>query len=258
MAQRIHNLSKWRVVEEGQSMSFVGKKQRTVVLDVNCPDPVQFYVIQEREQVEENPERVNDMEAGRNDGILVGSDDDALNPDTFFGGEAERLRKVVWFLGRAVGLDKFEFAVDGPFELVPVGGPAYVFTVDGQDISTKIVAPVIFTRIANRRARNPHLEMIEYQAKLNLQRMQAQMEAEIDRRMKDVEKRYAPQRVTVTPPERVGKAAAGKGADGAENRPSEAADDNAGGSATGEVGQGGGSGEGSGKRKKVAAPSLAE
>lgn len=193
MNQRIHNLSKWRFVREGESMRYGLDKARVVIIDVNCPSEVAFYVAQERETVEQSPERVTEIAAGRLQVFgLEPADDDG---------------RIISFVGLVKGRDRLEFAVDGAFDLIPEGGSAYVFSADGQEIATRVVAPVIFTRIANRRQRNPHLEMMEYKMKLNQQRLINQMEEESQRRIGALEarlERYAQQRDIRTPPELVG------------------------------------------------------
>lgn len=180
MNQRVFNLAKWRFMRDGSAMTFSNTKRRTVILDVNAPDEVRFYVVQDPEAVRNNPERLSDQEAGRES-----SGDDADD------------KQDLTFVGLVKGRDRLEFAVDGAFDLVVEGGGAYVYSADGQDIATRIVAPLIFTRIANRRARNPHLELIQYQMRLNMERMQDQLAEELERREKAFAERletYAAQR----------------------------------------------------------------
>lgn len=257
MAQRIHNLSKWRYIAEGTSWFFSNPKRRTVILDVNCPDAVQFYIVQDRADVEANPERLMDLAAGRSPGFPEPEIDNLKVVD--HDGVVRTPNTVLSFVGRVVGRDTLEFAVDGAFELVPYGGAAYVFSTDGQFIATRIAAPVIFTRIANRRQRNPHLEMIEYQQRLNMNRMQAQMEAEIERRVSAVERRmetYAPQRDQRTPAAQLRAKAvlpAASSLDGTEPE-----DGNGDEPPVGPKGKSPEGGDVPGKRKKVTAPSISE
>lgn len=185
MNQRVHNLAKWLFIEEGQALSFPKEKRRTVILDVNCPDEVSFYIVQDLDAVRANPEKVTDEAAGR-------MRTSGAHPPPSAGEE-----RTISFLGIAKGRDRFEFAVDGAFDLVAEGGAAYVYTADGQSIATKVVAPVIFTRIANRRQRNPHLELMQYQMRVNQERLVAKLEVEQSRRIQALEKKleeYAPQR----------------------------------------------------------------
>lgn len=188
MSQRIHNLSKWVRLGEGKGLSFAKAKRRTVVLDVNCPSQVAFYVL--------------------HDGVVEGMED----------GEGPL------FLGVAEGRDTFEFGVDGGFTLLAEGGEAYVYTADGQQIETRIVSPVVFTRIANRRQRNPQLELMQYRMRLNQDARMKALEAEAERRVAAMEARleqYMPERIggtalggtTVAPGRSAADAAAGVDAD---------------------------------------------
>lgn len=190
MGQRIHNLAKWTFLEEGSALHYANPRRRTVILEVNSPDEVCYYVQQDLEDVRDNPERVVDRLAGRTrEGPPPEEADQELSsrsPD-----------RAVSFLGVAKGRDRFEFAVDGAFSLLVDGGSTYVYTADSQDIATRIVAPVIFTRIANRRARNPELERMQFMMRVNQQRMFDELNAEMDRRtaaLKQELETYAPDR----------------------------------------------------------------
>lgn len=191
--QRIYNLAKWGFLREGEAIAFLNPRRRVVVLEVNAPGPVCLYVMQDPEDKRANPELVTDREAGRTKGDLERS------PEA----EAQFLAFVPG------GRETLEFGVDGAFELISEGGSCYVYTADSQDVATRVVAPLIYTRIANRRQRNPHLEMIEYQMRLSQERFRAQLEMEVERRISAVERgleRHAPQRDIRAPAERVGRA----------------------------------------------------
>lgn len=179
MSTRIFNLAKWEWLKEGNAIEFHNTRRRTVVLDVNAPEAVRLYVSQSQHDIETNPEKVSDDEAGRRG---PSSDGD----------------RTVTFIGRVLGRDRLEFAVDGAFQLFAEGGEFYWYTIDSQDVSTKVVAPVIFTKIANRRERNPHLEMIEFQMRQNQRRFEAQMGAEMERRLAAIGEQYAQRRDTRT------------------------------------------------------------
>jgi len=191
MAQRIHNLSKWVYLPEGSSYSFDIERPRTVILDVNCPGEVSFYVAQDFGTTEQD--RI-DLEGGRLS-TLPSQDDNYRRSD-------------LTFIALVKGRDRLEFGVDGAFTLAVEGGGAYIFTTDGQDIATRVEAPEIFTRIANRRQRNPHLEMLEYRTRLNQERFAAQLRDESERRIKLLEDKLAsfkPQRDQVAPDHLLGK-----------------------------------------------------
>lgn len=180
MNQRMHNLNKWSFLEQGKALYYENPRRRTVILEVNCPDETCFYVLQEPEDLDENPERLVDKEAGRL------PKDEVRPSEAKTGGEPPNVSsrdKAVTFLAVVKGRDRLEFAVDGAFELMCEGANCYVYTADSIDVSTKIVAPLIYTRIANRRERNPHLELIQYEARRNMEMMQQRMLDEVERRV---------------------------------------------------------------------------
>lgn len=203
MPQKIHNLSKWTLLKEGSGMAFHNPKPRMVDIDVNCPSEVQFWVLETLEDREFDQARVEDLEAGRDvDPIVVDSAPIAPALKKSLAAAPAVDGRAVTFLGLAKGRDRFSFAVSGAFDLVVVGGPAYVYSIDSDDLATRIVAPIIFTRIANRRQRNPQLEMMDYQMRLNSSRMYAALEEESARRIEAVERkleRYVAERNQGTP-----------------------------------------------------------
>lgn len=158
MAQKLHNLSKWEPMTG--ALVFGNPEPRLVKIDVNCPVETAFYVERQVDDLEADPERRDDKVALRDSRPLI-----------------ERT-----FLGIAKGRDQFEFNVEGAFEL-SADNPCWFFTVDSQRVATVIESPVIFTKVANRRARNHHLEMIEFQMKRNLDTRLGLMQAETDRRI---------------------------------------------------------------------------
>lgn len=103
------------------------------------------------------------------------------------------------FLAQVDGRETLHFTVPGEFNLFATGEFLY-YTGDDETTHNVVVAPVIFTRIANRRARNPNMEMMEFQMKLNLQRRMEQMERDALTRLNDTVNRYAAQRNIRTPP----------------------------------------------------------
>lgn len=189
MRSRLHNLSKWQYLPEGDALHYANDRRRTVILEVNSPGEVCYYVLQPSDQVSENPEWKDDEAAGR------ARADRRTRPVVDADGESPG--GVLQFVGVCKGRGTIEFAVDGAFDLVAEGGGAYVYSNDGLQVETRVIAPVIFTRIANRRQRNPHLEMIEFQMRLNQERFLQELEAEQSRRLEALERRverYAPQR----------------------------------------------------------------
>lgn len=76
----------------------------------------------------------------------------------------------VHFLALVEGRDTIEFSSGGAFELTVEGADVLVYTADGADISNKIVAPKIFTKIVERRRRNPELEYMAAVMQRNMER----------------------------------------------------------------------------------------
>lgn len=81
----------------------------------------------------------------------------------------------VTFLATVRGRDVVEFAAYGEFSITVSGCDCWMYTIDGEDLSFSIPDAVIFTRIVERRARNPELEMMQHMMNRNLElRMAAQ------------------------------------------------------------------------------------
>lgn len=159
--QRMFNLRKWSTLSEGTALSWAGSRPRVVKFEVNSPGDVTLHL--------RYPEGVYKRTPGV-DGE-AGTVEEILAPGTTF------------FLALVRGRETIETFVDGPFEVLAEGGGCYVYTADGDDISSVVLDPVIFTRIAERRARNPEIEAIERRMFLNQERRLAQQ-------MEDMERRY--------------------------------------------------------------------
>lgn len=216
MSQRMHSLSKWTLLEEGNAIHYLNPRGRPVGIEVNSPTEVAFYVIQSMDDINENPAYIADKAAGR-----LRADEDRLGTLRASLGRAPGTEdlsvlssdeggRAVTFLALVKGRDRLEFSVDGAFDLMVEGGSCNIYTVDSADVATRIVDPVIFTRVANRRQRNPELEWMMYQQRRNQEAMFASMQRETDRRLAEMEKgfkkQYAEQRQTRLPPERAIKA----------------------------------------------------
>lgn len=77
----------------------------------------------------------------------------------------------VTFLARVVGRDVVEFgAYEGGFAITAEGGDCWIDTVDGENFSFVIPDAVILTRIAERRVRNPEIELMNYLMNQNIER----------------------------------------------------------------------------------------
>lgn len=181
MAQKNYNLDKWTHIGEGEVLTFVKDTPRNVAIDVNVPGEAYFYVLVERARELDEAKVQEEIDAGR-----------LAAPAT----DESREGNVSYFLGLAKGRDRFEFAVLGAFQLYVENCSAYISSSDGEMVHTTIPLHErpIFTRVANRKKRNPHLEMIEYNMRLNQQRFMEDVEAEIERRTNAIEERYADDR----------------------------------------------------------------
>lgn len=86
------------------------------------------------------------------------------------------------FLALVKGRDTIEFSADGAFSLMAEGDQlqaVWIKTADGDDVSVEHDAPDNFTKIVERRRRNPELELLVAKAMANQERRLAQQEAEI-------------------------------------------------------------------------------
>lgn len=83
-----------------------------------------------------------------------------------------------YFLAKVDGRDTIEFISPGAFGLTVDSGVCSVYTVDGTSAAHVVEAPVSFTKIVERRRRNPELEYIAAQMSANMQRMLEAQSAE--------------------------------------------------------------------------------
>lgn len=74
------------------------------------------------------------------------------------------------FLAVVYGRDRIEFSVDGPFDLWSDTGELWFYTVDGADFTVSVVDHASFTRIVERRVRNPELEFMMHTMYQNMER----------------------------------------------------------------------------------------
>lgn len=139
--QRMYNLSKWLEVKEGDQINFTGSRPRTVRLEVNAPGEVALYVLP--------------------------FDDLDQDGEPLFGSPI--------FLALVKGRDVIEFSPDGAFAVTPEGGSCYFQTADGDVVHVEVVAPVSFTKIVERRRRDPVLEQMMYEAQRNAEKRMAIM-----------------------------------------------------------------------------------
>ena len=139
--QRLFNVNKWVELNEGKGVTFPGDRPRVVRLEVNSPGETFLYIHQD-------------------------NDDASDDVDTSF-------------LARVCGRDTLEFHVSGKFSLSSEGPPCNIYTVDGDNIAFENLTPTIFTKIAERRARNPELEYIAAKMQANMERRLEQQAHEL-------------------------------------------------------------------------------
>ena len=146
--QRLFNLDKWQVMPEGRALKFDTDRPRVIRLDVNSSGPTNLYVMWRGQVDEEHAEAT--------------------------------------FLAHVHGRDVIEFHTPGAFALVCDGEPCSVYSVDGDVWTLVDPAPEIFTRIHERRVRNPDLELIVAKMQQNMERRLAiqadELRAVIERR----------------------------------------------------------------------------
>lgn len=104
-------------------------------------------------------------------------------------GDDEQLLAVV-----PAGVETIEFSAGGDVSIIALprdDGQVWYQTADVEPTYSTVVDPVIFTKIANRRHRNPELEEMMYRMQLNVERRLAaqaeEFEAALERRRQEEE-----------------------------------------------------------------------
>lgn len=150
--QRIHNILDWIELKEGEGLPFPGGKRR-VTIQVNSPGKTALYIVPtERRGV---------------DGLVIENDEVVGLPI---------------FLALVEGRDEIELFAEGGFNLTHDGtGVVYVLGSEhGEKAFVINPEPIIFTRIAERRTRNPEMEAMQHLMMQNMQKMVAQQASELE------------------------------------------------------------------------------
>lgn len=155
------NLRKWATLTEGSALSYAAARPRVVKFEVNAPGEVMLHLRYPDGAFQQVPN-----ENGLGTQVV-----EIIPPG------------AMYFLATVKGRETLETFVDANFELVGEGGTCFLYTADGDDVSSVVLDPVIFTKIAERRARNPEIEAIERRMYLNQQ-------LRLDQQMADMERRY--------------------------------------------------------------------
>lgn len=88
------------------------------------------------------------------------------------------------FLGVINGHEAVEFTTEGSVEiLATTEGEVWWYSKDGDPEAMELVHEVPFTRVMQRRARNPELELMMYKMNQNIERRMQAMQAEVDARV---------------------------------------------------------------------------
>lgn len=156
MVQRIFNVEKWVLLDEGQSYvlnSDDEEKNRAVHVEVNAPSRVELHLLVD------GPE-----------------------------GQASI------FIASVQGRDRVEFYVTGTVRLVVEGGPVWIYTIDGEDVSIETEPSETFTRALERRRRSPEFEEIVRQMNINMERRFAKQAGDLGRLLRTREEARAVQR----------------------------------------------------------------
>ena len=170
--QRLTNVDKWFVLEQGKTLNFENVAPRKIRLDVNAEAAARLYYVDTEGQIT--------------------------------------------FLAAVQGRDVVEFYNHGEFGVTAEGADVWLYTIDGEDISFSIPEAETFTKLVERRTRNPEVEMMQYMMKAN---MQAMMDAQRGEMARLLDQRDAAARASAAQP----APASDGGAVGAESEPAKSA-----------------------------------
>lgn len=84
------------------------------------------------------------------------------------------------FLAVVDGRDCIEFSADGPFDLTIDEGELFLYTIDSTDWSVEAAGFESFTKIVERRTRNPELEYMMEMTYRNMEKRFAQQQRELE------------------------------------------------------------------------------
>lgn len=120
------------------------------------------------------------------------------------------------FLALVSGRDVVEFYNHGEFAVTADGADVWLYTIDGEDVSFSIPEAETFTKLVERRTRNPEVEMMQYMMKAN---MQAMLDAQRDEMARLLDQRDQAARAAAAQPAPSGDG----GAAGAKSEPAKPA-----------------------------------
>lgn len=106
----------------------------------------------------------------------------------------------VSFLALVTGLDEVEFFADGPFGLGVESGECYVLTGDSQYTHMEKTDFRSFTEVWERRPRNYEFELMQYVARINMEKRMGEIAAAAERKVAE----YAEQLKSTIPSSQTG------------------------------------------------------
>jgi len=86
----------------------------------------------------------------------------------------------ITFLANVHGRDVIELRADGEFSVTVQGADCWMYTIDGEDLSFSIPDAVTLTKLIERRARNPELELMQHMLNQNIERRLNAQRDELD------------------------------------------------------------------------------
>ncbi|SEQ49386.1 hypothetical protein SAMN05428969_3273 [Devosia sp. YR412] len=140
---RINNIDKWKRLEPGKHIELPGDRLRRVRLEVNCPQPTRFDVIEYD-----------------------------INGEEAYG----------TFIAVIMGKDIIEFTGEGDLTVIPsvddVAAEVFYFAQDGDQTAVERPGEETFTELMTRQARDPVMERYMYMQQLNFERRMDAMQAD--------------------------------------------------------------------------------
>lgn len=151
MTIKLNTLERWQLLPEGQGIALVGKRGRKVRIEFNSEVQRRLYI-------------------------------------TRASGELRFLTVL------RAGHNSLEFVEDGRFVLIPentVQGELWAYTSEFEPAHAVVDDPVVFTKIAHRRSRNPELEQMMFLMQQNIDRRLAAADAEHSRQLALMERKMS-------------------------------------------------------------------
>ena len=147
----LKELSKWALMD-GKTLTFPGRKVRPMTIRVNTSAPTGFHLVSTCDKT----------------------------------GEV-----TTQFLANVNGYETIKFICKGSVELVADQKGAQVFCAELQHTHMEPTTTEVYTKIAERRVRNPELELIMHKMNANINKRLQQTEGEFVKQLTEMKKREA-------------------------------------------------------------------